>query len=70
MVCRLHQHVNTTPTKIKYTLETNNTINFLDRTITKKANKHNFKVNKKPTTTDTTRQQNTNMPHTTSCLIE
>lgn len=53
---KLHQHLNTRESNIKFTLKTekDNKINFLDLTIIKDNHKHAFKIYRKPTETDHT----------------
>ena len=61
---QLHTHINKIHPKLKFTLETelNKSINFLDITITKLDNKHNFKIYRKPTTTVSVIHNTSNHP--------
>ena len=61
---QLHQHINKLHRKLNFTLETevNNTMNFLDLTITKTDNRHTFNIYRKPTTTLTAIHNTSNHP--------
>lgn len=52
---KFHKHINSLDPNIQFTIETeeNNSINFLDLTITKINKKHDFSIYRKPTHTDT-----------------
>ena len=63
-ITQLHNHINKLHPKLKFTLETetNNSLNFLDITITKLDNTHNFKIYRKPTTTVSVIHNTSNHP--------
>ena len=51
---KLNKYLNNITKNLQFTLETkkNNKINFLDLSLTKRDNKVNFNIYRKPTTTD------------------
>jgi hypothetical protein len=62
--CQLLTHINKIHPKLNFTAEyeQDNRLHFLDVTITKKDNRHNFNIYRKPTTTDTLIHNSSNHP--------